>query len=415
MIDKDLDVVVFGATGVTGRRVAAYLASRGAGTWAAAARDLDKTQRLLSEVGAAAPELIQADLASPESLVAMARRARVVLNLVGPYARYGRPVIQACLDGHAHYVDLSGEMPFVRRTIEEFDAPAAAAGTKVVQPCGFESLPPDLAVRMAAESARERWAAALDSVDLEARIKPPPGMPRLSDGISGGTFGSMIAAIEDETPEVVLDPAALITDPQRAEAVRRRSPISLAPRRRPDGTVIGTMVPVAYINPAVIQRSAMLAEPPDAPPPRYREGVAMGGGPVSLPARWAAAAMLGGVQAGMRFGLRSTPATRRRVAAAMKSMLPQSGYGPQPDRLEGWTWSMAVTAQTANGQEVHVDVSGTGHVGYLATARMMAEAGLLLAEEGATPSRGGCLTPSLALGTGSAGRFEPAGLRFAVS
>src|SRR5262249_13934608 len=151
--------------------------------------------------GVSAPELIDADLGRPESLVAMARGARVVLNMVGPYARYGRPVIQACLEGQAHYVDLSGEMPFLRRTIDEFDAPATAAGLKVVQPCGFESLPSDLAVRLAAETARERWEEPLDSVDLEARIKPPPGMPRLSDGISGGTFGSMIAAMEDDSPE----------------------------------------------------------------------------------------------------------------------------------------------------------------------------------------------------------------------
>jgi len=176
--EKDLDVVVFGATGVTGRRVAAYLASRGAGKWAAAARDRRKTEKVLAEEGASAPEIIEADLARPESLAEMARRARVVLNLVGPYARYGRPVVKACVEAGAHYVDLSGEMPFVRRTIDEFDASAKAAGVKVVQPCGFESLPPDLAVRLAAESATE----PLDTIDLEARMKGPPGMPRPDGG-----------------------------------------------------------------------------------------------------------------------------------------------------------------------------------------------------------------------------------------
>jgi short subunit dehydrogenase-like uncharacterized protein len=99
----------------------------------------------------------------------------------------------------------------------------------------------------------------------------------------------------------------------------------------------------------------------------------------------------------------------------MRSVAPESGYGPRSDRLEGWTWSMLVTGGTAGGQSVRVEVTGTGHVGYLATARMMGEAGLLLAEEGATPSRGGCLTPSLALGTATAPRFETAGLRFAPS
>jgi short subunit dehydrogenase-like uncharacterized protein len=413
--ESDLDVVVFGATGVTGRRVAGYLASRGVERWAAAARDRDKTERVLAEEGASAPEFLEADLARPESLLAMARRARVVLNLVGPYARYGHPVVQACLEGGAHYADLSGEMPFLRRVIDEFDRPASAAGIKVVQPCGFESLPSDLAVRLAAEAAGERWKEPLDAVELVARLKPPPGLPRASDGISGGTFASMIAAMEDDSPELVLDPAALIQGPERAEEVRRRSPISVAPRRGADGSVLTAMIPVAYINPAVIQRTALLGDPPGTPPPRYREAVAMPGGALSLPARWAAAGALGAVQAGLGAGLRASPSARRRIATVMRRTLPPSGYGPRPDRLEGWEWTMSVTGRTARGQSVNVDVAGSGHVGYLATARMLAEAGLLLAEDGATPERAGCLTPALALGTATIGRFERAGLRFNVS
>jgi short subunit dehydrogenase-like uncharacterized protein len=412
--EKDLDVVVFGATGVTGRRVAAYLASRGVDRWAAAARDHGRIESVLAEQGVSAPELIDADLGREESLVAMARRARVVLNLVGPYACFGRPVVRACVEGGAHYADLSGEMPFVRRVIDEFDAAAAAAGIKLVQPCGFESLPPDLAVRLAAEALRERWGEPLDAVELEAMMKPPPGLPRPSDGISGGTFASMIAAIEDDMPEVVLDPAALIEDPERAEAVRRRSPISVAPRRGADGSVLTPMLPAAYINPAVIQRSALLAEP-GTPPPRYREAVALPGAAASLPLRWAAAGLLSALQAGLGAGLRASPATRRRIARVMRRVLPPSGYGPRSDRLEGWTWTMSVTGQTAGGREVNVNVAGSGHIGYLATARMLGEAGLLLAEEGATPERAGCLTPSLALGTATLGRFERAGLRVTLS
>src|SRR3954451_12016570 len=155
MGERDLDVVVFGATGVTGRRVAAYLAERAVETgarWAAAARDMAKLERLLGEAGVTAPETIVADLENPDSLAAMACRAKVVLNLVGPYTLYGRPVIEACVAAGAHYVDLTGEIPFVRRVIDEFEAAAVAAGVKVVQVCGFESMPADLAVQRAAET-----------------------------------------------------------------------------------------------------------------------------------------------------------------------------------------------------------------------------------------------------------------------
>ena len=102
MSDRDLDVVVLGATGVTGRRVAAYLSERaGAGglRWAAAGRDSGRLQRTLAEDGVSAPETIIADVADPASLRALARRTRVVLDLVGPYTLHGRPVIEACVAG----------------------------------------------------------------------------------------------------------------------------------------------------------------------------------------------------------------------------------------------------------------------------------------------------------------------------
>ena len=104
MADRDLDVVVFGATSVTGRWVASYLAERTAGTgvrWAAAARDLTKLGRTMSGDGIEVPEVLAADVGDPLSLAAMASRARVVINLVGPYARHGTPVIEACVGGGA--------------------------------------------------------------------------------------------------------------------------------------------------------------------------------------------------------------------------------------------------------------------------------------------------------------------------
>ncbi len=160
MSDRDFDVVVFGATGITGRQVAAYLAERSAETgarWAAAGRDAAKVERVLREAGVTPPETIVADVTDPPSLAAMAERTRVVLNLVGPYTVHGRPVIQACVRHGAHYVDLTGEIPFVASIIEAFEDRATQAGVKVVQVCGFEALPPDLGVLLACEAARERW------------------------------------------------------------------------------------------------------------------------------------------------------------------------------------------------------------------------------------------------------------------
>jgi short subunit dehydrogenase-like uncharacterized protein len=421
MSDRDISVVVFGASGIAGRGVAAYLAERAAETgasWAAAGRDAAKLERVLGEIGVSPPETILAEVGDPASLAAMASRARVVLDLVGPYTLYGEPVIEACVAGGAHYADLTGEMPFARRMIDAYHDRAVAAGVKAIQACGYEALPPDLAVLLAAETARERWDEDLDEVDVEISIEQPERKSGLSDLISGGTMQGMPAVLEAEGAAETADPAVLITDPELAAAIRSRSPISLAPRFNARGDVLAPMTPAAFVNPAVVQRTAALLAAERghrAPPFRYREGIAMPGAPTTLPLRYAAAAALGATQAGFRVLSRAQPAVRRRLAGVLRRALPSSGFGPTGSRLEGWTWQVGVDARTAGGLAVRGAADADGNPGYLATSRMLGEAGLLLAEEGATPERAGFLTPATALGTARLDRFERAGVRFSLS
>jgi short subunit dehydrogenase-like uncharacterized protein len=418
--ERDLSVVVFGATGVTGRHVAAYLARRaeeGGFGWAAAGRDAEKVSGVLDELGVSAPETLAADVGDRASLRSMAARARVVLNLVGPYTLHGEPVIEACIETGAQYADLTGEMPFVRRMIDRHGAAATAAGVKVVNTSGFEALPADLAVLLAAETARERWGEELAAADLDADL-PTPGRVGGAEIISGGTMQSTAEALDDDAAELVADPAALIEDKQDAERVRLASPIALAPRFNADGDVIGPMVPAAFINPAVIQRTAALIAAEESRPLvpfRYREGVIIPGSAAMLPLRYALAGASCGIQAGFRSIARSRPAVRRRLASVLRRMLPSSGFGPSGERLEQWHWSMAVNATTSGGHRVRVDLDADGHPGYLTTGRMLGEAGLILAEEGATPDRSGFLTPAAALGSDCLDRFQRAGMRFRVS
>jgi short subunit dehydrogenase-like uncharacterized protein len=419
--DKDLSVVVFGAGGVTGRRVAAYLAERAGevgARWAVAGRDPVKLERVLAEIGVSAPETIVADVANPASLAAMASRAHVVLDLVGPYTLYGEPVIEACVAGGSHYVDLTGEIPFVRRMIDTFHDRAVAAGVKVVQICGFEALPPDLAVLLATETACERWDEDLSEADVDVATQQPAGRLGLADLISGGTLQSMAEAVGGEGAAEVPDPAALIVDPELAAEVRRRSPVELAPRFNARGDAIAPMTPIAFINPAVIQRTAALFAAErglTAEPMRYREGIAIPGGAASVPLRYAAAGGLAGMQVGFRALTRARPSVRTHSAAAMRKILPSSGFGPSGSRLDEWSWHLTVDAGTPGGYHVRVEVDADGHPGYLTTAKLLGEVGLLLAEDGATPQRAGCLTPATALGTGNLARFERAGARFSVS
>ena len=420
MSDREFDVVVFGATSVTGRRVAAYLAERAMESdfsWAAGARDAGKVATVLAEEGVAVPETVVADVGDPESLAAMARRAKVVLNLVGPYTLHGRPVIEACVAAGTHYADLTGEIPFARRMLLEFGDQASEAGMKLVQVCGFEALPPDVAVALLAEAAAERWDEGLAEVDLEVTTTKVPMPPRPSDYISGGTFQSLAAAAGDPDSAVIADPGCLIEDPAAADAVRARSPIAISPRRGFTGGVVGPMTPAAFINPAVIHRSAALraAEAGEPLVPFvYREGMAMQGGAVSLPFRYAAAAALTGTQAAVSRAARAGASVGQRASRTLSRVLPDSGAGPKRDRLEPWRWRMDVRGITSGGNELRVGIDADGHPGYLTTARMLGEAGLLMAEDGATPDRSGHLTPSQALGTANVARFDRAGLRFSA-
>jgi short subunit dehydrogenase-like uncharacterized protein len=296
--------------------------------------------------------------------------------------------------------------------IDAYDARAAEAGVKVVEVSGFEALPPDLAVALASETARERFGEGLAQIDVQVTATPPPGLPRPSDMLSGGTFQSMAAAAGAENAEAVTDPGALVTDRARADEIRRRSPIKLAPRRASNGTVLAPMTPMAFINPAVIHRTAALM---GMEPFRYREGVVVPGPAATLPLRFAAAGILSGIQAGVAAGTRARPEVRRRIGRTLERVLPKSGFGPQGKDMERWSWKLVATGDTTGGRKVRVDIDADGHPGYLTTARMLGEAGLMLAEPGLTPDRSGCLTPATALGTEALDRFERARMRFSVA
>jgi short subunit dehydrogenase-like uncharacterized protein len=421
MAERDLSVVVFGATGITGRGVAAYLAERAESNgfaWAAAGRNPAKIGAILAELDVTAPETIEADVEDPDSLREMASRTRVVLNLVGPYALYGEPVIEACIEAGAHYADLTGEIPFVRRMIDAAQGRAEEAGVKIVNVSGFEALPADLLVALAAETARERWSEELATADLDVEMLTPRGAIKPSEAISGGTLQSVAEMVGDEQAALLPDSGALIAEPELAQRVRNVSPIAIAPRLGPEGEVIGPMTPAPFINPAVIHRTAALAaeeEGREFTPFRYREGVAIPGSPATLPLRYAAAGALTGTQAAVRGLARANRDLRQRAARFLRRTLPGSGFGPKGARMEEFSWRMAVNARTTGGHYVRADLDADGHPGYLSTAKLLGEAGLLLSENGATPSGSGFLTPAAALGTEQLDRFRHAGLRFQVS
>lgn len=420
-----VDVVLLGATGVTGGNALPHLIDRGRAlglTVAVAGRDPQRLHQALSHHVARGlpPEVIEADVTDDDALAEMALRARVVVNAVGPYAWSARPVVAACVANGASYLDMTGEVDVVASLVEDFDAPARAAGVRVVQAAGFEALPYDLAVLLVAEAAARR-GSRLAAVDVITSAQLPPGLPRPSDGVSGGTWASTVAAVRDGDLPGLLDPAALLDDPGEADVVRRSSPLGLVPRLAGTSVVV-PQVPSPFTNPPIVHRTHALLRAEDgsaaataaAPTLRYREGIALGDGLLTLPAQLAVAAPVGALTAGVRLFARLAPRpVRRATAAAMATLGPSSGDGPDPERLEGWRWRLEVVGTAEDGGRERAVVDADGHPGYLATSRMVAEAALLLADPDASlPDRAGHLTPAAALGTGELGRFAAAGVRF---
>ena len=145
-MSRSLDLVLFGATGFTGRLVAERLATTlPAGTrWAIAGRNPEKLESVRRALGGTPPEIRLADVADGASVAALAGACRVLVTTVGPYVRHGWPVVEACARSGTHYLDITGEPAFVSRSIRELDAVARASGAALVHCCGFDSIPADL-------------------------------------------------------------------------------------------------------------------------------------------------------------------------------------------------------------------------------------------------------------------------------
>ncbi|MFM9851236.1 MAG: saccharopine dehydrogenase family protein [Sphingomonadaceae bacterium] len=200
----EFDIIVYGASGFTGRLIAEYLTQRGIENWAMAGRSTTKLAEVRDLIGAPAnTPLIEADASAPDSLTAMCNRARVIITTVGPYQLYGNELVAACAATGTDYVDLCGEPAWMRQMIDAHDAVAKASGARIVFSCGFDSIPFDLGVWFLQQEAIKRFGKAAPRVRCRVRS--------MQGGASGGTVASLKAtmAAAAKNPKIV----ALLTNP----------------------------------------------------------------------------------------------------------------------------------------------------------------------------------------------------------
>ena len=262
--DRELDVVVFGATGFAGRLVAGYLAGHVlAGVRIGLA---GRSERRLAEVraglGAAASAwpLLVADSADPVSLATLARAARVVVTTVGPYRARGLELVQACAEAGTDYADLTGEVLFIRDSIDRCHDAAASTGARIVHCCGFDSVPSDLGVLLLHQAAQADGAGDLLDTTLVVRA--------MRGGLSGGTLASMMGQLDEVrasagSRRLVGDPYALSPDRAAEPGLGDERDLD---RARYDGELrmwTGPWV-MAGVNTRVVRRSNALRAGPTA-------------------------------------------------------------------------------------------------------------------------------------------------------
>jgi short subunit dehydrogenase-like uncharacterized protein len=330
---------------------------------------------------------------------ALAGRCRVVATTVGPYLKYGMPLVEACAEAGTDYVDLTGEPLFIREAIDRFHTRAEETGARIVHCCGFDSIPSDLGVFLLHQEAQ----AELEETTYVVR--------GLKGGASGGTIDSMkgmidAAKADSRKRKLLMDPYSLSPDRDAEPDLGRQ--LDVGPPIHDDelGEWLGPFV-MASINTRVVRRSNALQNWSYGKRFRYRETMAMGPG---LVGRAKATALVGGL--GTVMGALSLGPTR----AALDRFLPKPGEGPSDEARAKGFFKIDIHARTSTGERYVCRVSAKGDPGYAATAVMLGESALALVEDRERlPERAGILTPATAFDGVLVDRLRAAGQTYEVS
>ncbi|GBG33380.1 Saccharopine dehydrogenase-like oxidoreductase [Hondaea fermentalgiana] len=391
---RELDVVVWGATGFTGQLAAAYLATvaRTAGVrWAIGGRNEGKLRKIVADLEAgkdteSLPEVIVCSIDDTKGLHAMAARTRVIASLAGPFSQMGTPILEACIAERCDYCDITGEVPWVKIQSDRLGPAAEANGVILSSCCGFDSLPSDLGTLYAVTKLREKFGP-------NVRIGKVTAYFDMMGSLSGGTLASGIAMENDpELHKMNQNPFLLGGAPEGGPR-----PDDADYKNYEQDPELGTWIApfgMAMINTRIVRKSGTALQ--YGPDFQYRE-VAV------APSEKAAAKMA-----------KPLPPASKRQAMVEAGRLPKQGDGPSKElRAKSW-FRTRIKAEDATdpSRYVWVQVSG-GDPGYTETAKMLSEAAICLAQQREVlPRTAGFLTPASSMGTALIERLQAAGIRF---
>ncbi|MBX3189238.1 MAG: saccharopine dehydrogenase NADP-binding domain-containing protein [Labilithrix sp.] len=398
-MSRSFDVVLFGATGFTGKLVAEYLAGKDL-TWAIAGRNRDKLEKVRRDLSLGDLPILVADGHDAASLEALVPKTRVVATTVGPYNEHGRLLATTCARHGTHYCDITGEVPFIRASIDANHEEAVATRARVVHCCGFDSIPFDLGVHMLWDRAHQGGHHLAWAKGFAAKLK---------GGFSGGTVASMLALAKEagrdrEVRRLLGNPYALDPDPR---VQGPPSPDQHGVRKDEDlGRWTAPFV-MAAINTRVVRRSNAILDYAYGKDFRYSEAMSFAPGPKGL---FGASMVTGGLVGFLAAA--AFPPTRELLARAF---LPKPGEGPSKEERERGFFEVKILAETDHGERLSGRVAGKSDPGYGETAKMLGESALCLAKDDALlPARYGVLTPASSMGMHLVDRLRRAGMTFEV-
>ncbi|WP_201593891.1 saccharopine dehydrogenase family protein [Psychrobacter fulvigenes] len=415
-------VVLYGATSFVGQITAHYLAQflsnkkstddseKSAVTWAIAGRDKEKLEKLQSELSKAQNneetdkkvDIIIANSDDDTSLDEMTKQTQVIISTVGPYLKYGEPLIKSCVNNGTDYVDLTGEAIFIKDMMDKYQAKAQQTGARIVNSCGFDSIPSDLGVYFTQQQAETKFNQQCDVIHM--RVKAAKG------GLSGGTIASMATIFEevgkDKARRKQVANPYLLNDDTDAPNVRQDN-ISKPEYDSEHERWLAPFV-MASINTRIVHRSNQLLGYEYGRDFKYDEAMWMKDG---IKGQLSSYAMSAGL-----LGFATAMMIKPSRELLSKHVLPKSGSGPSKSEQENGYFDIRFFGETSEKDSISTKVTGDKDPGYGSTSRMLAQSALCLAQDVTKAEvAGGFWTPASAMGNKLLTRLEDhAGLSFEV-
>ena len=398
---REFDVIVWGASGFTGKLVAEYLFNKYGSNndlkWAIAGRDYSKLELVRDEVANRLIPIVIANSDDIQSLNLMIKRTRVICTTVGPYAKYGSKLVSSCVNNQTHYCDLAGEVQWIRKMIDEYHEIAKANGTKIVNSCGFDSIPSDLGVYFIQKQSLEKYKQKAKHIKM--RVAGAKG------GISGGTYESLSnvskeAYSDKDIFKVVIDPYGL--NPLGELNGLDKYDLRKIIYDKASDSWIGPFV-MAAINTKIVRRSNALSGYAYGKDFMYDEATLSGKG---LKGKFRA------YVSALPLALLMSAKPGSFLKKIIDIILPKPGEGPNKDKRESGFYNLRFYITLEDQSNAFAKVVGDMDPGYGSTSKMLGESAVCLAKD-ILPDSSGVLTPSIAMGDAILDRLQKnAGLSF---